>query len=177
MSSSMSSLTRLNKWLARRIFDRLMRKVVAVRPPDFVIGNDPSNPYMRRWWVVLRNRFFNVYLHRILRDDEDRDALHDHPWASLSLCLSGEVGEIYKSSVGNQTRVAREGDWVYRGSRFAHALFLTSGPAWTLFMTGPRIREWGFWCAKNSPAGGWRPWQDYVSARDHGKVGAGCGEL
>jgi hypothetical protein len=50
------------------------------RDPDFIIGNPP---YMLRWWLLPRNPTFNVYYHRILRDDDDR-ALHDHPWPSFS---------------------------------------------------------------------------------------------
>lgn len=59
------------------------------RKPDFVIG-DLSNPYLLRWWVIPRNRFFNVYLHKFLRDDDDR-ALHDHPWWSMSIILSSTL--------------------------------------------------------------------------------------
>jgi len=55
------------------------------RPPDFVIG-PPDDPYMRRWWLLPRNRVLNVYLHHVRHDDDDR-ALHDHPWASLSILL------------------------------------------------------------------------------------------
>lgn len=38
-------------------------------PPDFVIGDD----YLRRWWVIPRNPYANVYLHEILHSDEGRD--------------------------------------------------------------------------------------------------------
>lgn len=58
----------------------IRRRLLAIakrRPPDVVIGGDAS-PYMRRWWVIPRNRRFNVYLHHFLRSDDDR-ALHDHP--------------------------------------------------------------------------------------------------
>lgn len=46
------------------------------RLPDFVIGDDPDRPYLRRWWIVPRNEYCNVYLHEILRSDDDR-AGHD----------------------------------------------------------------------------------------------------
>jgi hypothetical protein len=60
-----------------------------MREPDFVIGADsPGGPYMRRWWIIPRNRFLNIYLHQILRDDDDR-ALHDHPWWNVSIILRG----------------------------------------------------------------------------------------
>ncbi len=41
----------------------------------------------------------------------------------------------------------------------------------TLFMTGPRRREWGFLCPQ-----GWRPWYEFVDPVDEGAIGPGCGE-
>ena len=64
------------------------------RPPDFIIGPDKNKPYMRRWYVIPKNRFFNIYLHQFLCDDEDR-ALHDHPWWSMSIILKGGYKEWF----------------------------------------------------------------------------------
>jgi hypothetical protein len=58
-----------------------------MRDPDFVIGR-AGRPYLRRWWVIPRNRWFNIYLQEILQDDDDR-ALHDHPWVNCSIILRG----------------------------------------------------------------------------------------
>lgn len=66
------------KWFERISWDRA---------PDFVIGRT-GDPYMERWWLIPRNRFFNIYLHRFWRSDDDR-ALHDHPWVNLSILLKG----------------------------------------------------------------------------------------
>lgn len=145
-------------------------QLAAMRPdraPDFVIGGADA-PYMLRWWVIPRNDLFNVYYHRILRDDEDR-ALHDHPWPSLSIMVSGEMNEVLPDRV----RRVRAGDVVYRGPDFAHRLELIDGaPAETLFITGPRVRDWGFHCPK-----GWVLWSDFVDPSDSGAVGRGCGEM
>jgi hypothetical protein len=137
------------------------------RDPDFVIG-DPARPYMLRWWLLPRNETFNVYYHRVLRDDDDR-ALHDHPWPSFSIMVSGRLREITPEG----PRVIRSGDCVYRGPDFAHRLELIDGePAETLFITGPKVREWGFHCPK-----GWVVWSDFVDAGNPGGVGRGCGEM
>lgn len=61
------------------------------REPDFYVGGK-QNPYMMRWWIIPRNRYFNIYLHKFLRDDEDR-ACHSHPWKSLSIILKGNYIE------------------------------------------------------------------------------------
>lgn len=58
------------------------------RWPDMVIG-DNDNPYLLRWYVIPRNRIFNIYLHKFVRSDDDR-ALHDHPWSwNMSLIIKG----------------------------------------------------------------------------------------
>ncbi len=168
---------------------RLLRSALAVmarRPPDKNIGG-PVRPYMRRWWLFPRNRWFNIYLHDFRRPDDDR-ALHDHPWPSLSVLLQGDLIETYApipalaaEPAHQRTRLLTPGAIVWRGPRFAHRLSLTwhprtlePVPAITLFIVGPRVREWGFWCPKNSPAGGWRLWRKFVAPDDPGAVGPGC---
>lgn len=127
---------------------------------DFVIGDH----YLERWYVIPRNRFFNLYLHLIYRDDDDR-ALHDHPWHSLSYVVSGTLLEVVKGG----DKVRRSGQWVYRSAKLAHRLEVVNGPVVTLFFTGPRVRAWGFHCPK-----GWVYWRTFVDPDDSGKAGRGC---
>ena len=152
-------------------------KIMDSRPPDFVIG-PKEDPYMLRWWAIPRNKYFNIYLHKILHDDDDR-ALHDHPWPSLSLMTSGGLFETYiNSNDVHKRRWISIGEWIYRNPNFAHRLQLAqygdkpAQPATTIFMTGPRIREWGFHCPK-----GWRHWKDFVNQENKGEQGVGCGEI
>ena len=42
-----------------------------MREPDFIIGG-AERPYIRRWWIIPRNKLFNIYLHQVLRDDDER---------------------------------------------------------------------------------------------------------
>ena len=133
------------------------------REPDFKVGPEDA-PYLLRWWLIPRNDTFNVYYHRMLRDDDDR-ALHDHPWPSLSICTSGGLREVTEAG----SRIILQGDCVYREPEMAHRLELIGSPAETLFITGPRVREWGFHCPN-----GWIHWQAFVAPDDSGKVGAGC---
>src|SRR3546814_4215417 len=78
--------------MVKGILRVLHARIVDRRPPNFVIGGQ-QDPYMRRWWVIPRNRFINIYLHQVLRPDDDR-ALHDHPWINLSIILDGGYWEI-----------------------------------------------------------------------------------
>lgn len=134
------------------------------RPPDFIIGG-VDDPYMKRWWVIPRNRWFNIYLHRILKSDDDR-ALHDHPWMNLSIILRG----AYYEYSGSGRRLRSRGSLVFRRAEVAHRLEVVSGRStWTLFITGPVVREWGFICPQ-----GWRHWREFTDSRDSGSVGKGC---
>lgn len=144
-----------------------MVKIAQSRPPDFIIGT-PSDPYLRRWWAIPRNRIFNIYLHQFLRSDDDR-ALHDHPWWNCSLLLKGEYTEHTIPAGGiNVRKVYKAGNVKLRHARYAHRLELHAGECWSLFITGPAMRSWGFHCPQ-----GWRHWRDFV-AENPGEIGRGC---
>ncbi|HJQ59414.1 MAG TPA: hypothetical protein VJ890_21080 [Vineibacter sp.] len=146
------------------------------RAPDIVIGGE-DRPYLRRWHVIPRNRWLNVYLHQFLRSDDDR-ALHDHPWVNVSVLLSGR----YFEHTADGQRILRRpwrpwAPWrlVVRRATAAHRVELLpdgiSGetPCWSLFLTGPRVREWGFHCPK-----GWVPWRDFTAGKHDEMIGKGC---
>lgn len=131
------------------------------REPDYIIGGN----YMRRWWVVPRNAWCNVYLHEILRSDDDR-ALHDHPWDNTSLVIAGRY--IEHTPYGAYER--RPGHSVTRKAAAPHRLEIPEGErAVSLFMTGPKVREWGFHCPN-----GWRHWEEFCAPGDSSRVGKGC---
>lgn len=133
------------------------------RPADFIIGED----YLFRWWVVPRNEGSNTYLHKICRGDDDR-ALHDHPWPNVSYVLFGQ----YLEHTPEGSFLRQAGDVVVRAATDRHRLeLIDSKPCISLFSTGPKVRDWGFWCPQ-----GFVPWQQFVSASDKGAIGRGCGE-
>ena len=134
------------------------------RGPHFVIG-DPQQPYMKRWYILPRNPILNVYLHQFLHDDDDR-ALHDHPWPSVSICVKGRLRDITES----RRREIGFGGVAIRRSTHAHRIELLTPTAWTLFLTGPTLREWGFHCPQ-----GWVHWRDFVDHTNTGNIGKGCG--
>ena len=45
----------------------------------------------------------------------------------------------------------------FRRATHMHRIVIDEGPVWTLFITGPRIRQWGFLCPK-----GWIYWRDFT---------------
>lgn len=158
---------KLPKIIVNIMFNRLLA-IAGSREPDLYIGGR-QNTYLRRWYVIPRNRWFNVYLHQFLRSDDDR-ALHDHPWVNVSLLLAGEYTEVLPTKGGTTTsRILKAGNLAFRGPTSAHRVLLHDGPAWTLFITGPRVREWGFWCPH-----GWRHWEEFTAGPKGESVGKGC---
>ena len=163
------SVGKLPRWLHRALLNFAHRRLDTA--PDFVIGGD----YLLRWWILPRNPLLNVYLHVFGRSDDDR-ALHDHPWASCSIVLTGGYWEVLPCSpsipIASTFEVWRApGAVVVRGAREAHRIALDPGEyCVTLFITGPRVRSWGFWCPR-----GWRHWKEFTNPKDGGAtVGRGC---
>lgn len=168
--------------LIDRLANLLIRRISTAREPDLIVGRDhPDGAYLNRWWVIPRNRFFNVYLHQFLRDDDDR-ALHDHPWVWCSLLLRGGYVEHTIRAGGVHQRRTRSAPSVkFSLPSRAHRVELFKvtpripGPAyplscWTLFITGPVVRQWGFHC----PERGWIPSYEFIDPNDLGAVGKGC---
>ena len=119
--------------------DKKTDHIIASRKPDYIIGS-PDTPYMKRWWVIPRNIIFNIYLHQIIRSDDDR-ALHDHPFSNISLIIKGGYVEHTIAQGGVHYKTKREaGNVIARLATKAHRLEVLpfqAEPAKTLFITGP----------------------------------------
>ncbi|SKS53190.1 hypothetical protein [Mycobacteroides abscessus] len=116
------------------------------------IGGE-DDPYLLRWYLIPRNKRLNIYLHQFIRSDDDR-ALHDHPWWFWSFVLAGH----YYEHRADGRRIKRH--WAsiaYRAAKTRHRVELpkSNDPmslleredcCWTIVVTGPRTRDWGFWC-------------------------------
>lgn len=166
---------------------------LALRKPDVVLGGE--RPYMHRWYLTRQHWLLNnIYLHNILRSDDDR-ALHDHPWWNVSIVLRGGywewtrrpdaeerryIVEMYRLEVLDtdiyQRRWRGPGSIVFRRATQAHRLELPAGrTCWSLFITGRKSREWGFHCPK-----GWKFWRDFIDCPtgepNGAEIGPGCGD-
>jgi hypothetical protein len=164
----------------------LMRDVANFRAPDEVIPTATGKPYLRRWHVTAKGQGPATYLHHFLASDEDR-ALHDHPWDSIGIILSGSYLEHiarptlkWPGGPGShydptpEVVVRHTGDVVHRDAHHTHRVELfedVRGPldCWTLFLVGHRRRDWGFAC----PDGG-VPWQEFTAPGPNG-LSRGCG--
>jgi hypothetical protein len=134
---------------------------------------------------------FNVYVHKFLRDDDDR-ALHDHPWWFVSIILRGGYIEHTESVERRMVLRCRSSifdvrsPWWrrsvgYRPATWTHRVALPHSPnggrvpCWTLIITGPKVREWGFWCPEFTEGlARRRIGERFVHWREWGD--GGCGE-
>lgn len=109
--------------------------------------------YMRRWYLLCFPRLFSIRVHHIQLPDLDRWP-HDHPWHFLSIILRGTYWEEWCKAT--EFRTGPHAEWVpsryNRRRRFnfkwntdLHKItrFERDG-SWTLIITGPEAREWGF---------------------------------
>jgi hypothetical protein len=163
-------------------FIEWIRTLFSGRPHFYIGGRD--NPYLLRWYLIPRNRWLNVYLHKFMRDDDDR-AMHCHPWWFISILIKGEYaehrgipGEYHGLPMVSFSRVERRAPSIaYRRATDRHRIELRKFmhvrpiPCWTIVITGRKLREWGFYCPK-----GFVPWHEFVAQEDHGNIGKGCGD-
>lgn len=139
-----------------------LRRLLTGRPHQEI--GPPDRPYLLRYFVIPHNSVVNVYLHKFVASD-DPDALHDHPWMFASLCLAGRYREILPSG---RAELRRPGTVAVRRAAARHRVELLADgrggehPCWTLLVTGPKVREWGFWCRER-----FVPWT---------RFDGGCGE-
>lgn len=133
--------------------------------PDLVIAPD-GVPYLYRWHLARTNPG-SCYFHIQVADDPERP-LHDHPADNCSVILSGGYDELLDMAPQDMagpptTYKRRSGDMIFRKAEWAHRLLLPPGFRYTmtLFMFGPKRREWGFWTKT-----GWVPYTAVTETHD-----------
>ena len=114
--------------------DRILMRFI----PHFVITGGDGSAYLVRYYLI-KIPVFRIFLHHILRSDEDRH-LHDHPWNFVSLILWNGYREERPDGVHPRC----PGHVVRRLRTHAHRLELKR-PAWTLVFSTGRKYDWGFY--------------------------------
>lgn len=117
-----------------------------------VIG-PAKDPYMVRYILFRWGELPRLYLHKFLRSDDER-APHNHPWWFVSLVLRGHYLEY--NDVPPNPSMRKRFSLAFRGLDVFHRVALPNGfrkdgsygplPCWTLVVTGPDVRGWGFRC-------------------------------
>ena len=127
-----------------------------------------NEPYLERYYLFLKDRKkfpFNVFLHRFLKGDPDD--VHDHPWGYFTIILKGGYYEWTPEFDHRGIKIGETRHWRGPGhfrvcsSTSYHRIELAEGvECWTLFMPGPKQRDWGF-LVKNK----WVQWEQYLANR------------
>lgn len=104
---------------------------------------------------IVQTPWASIYLHRLDVPDPGVD-LHDHPWPFVSLILRGGYTEVVTEARQAHTLDRPEGYRYWRSGTVhrlrateAHRIYrLDRSPTWTLVLTGPRSRSWGFYTSE-----------------------------
>jgi hypothetical protein len=128
-----------------KLLEKLGRKRI-------VMDRVNNEPYLERYYLFLKDREnfpFNVFLHKFLKGDPDD--LHDHPWPYATLILKGGYYEWTPEFNSEGQKIGETRHWRGPGHfrickpTSYHRIELKDGvTAWTLFMPGPKQRDWGF---------------------------------
>jgi hypothetical protein len=161
--------------MINRVITKLC-ETVASRLEKKTIYRDDGIPYLERYYIFHSDQFKflpGVYLHKFLSSDEDVE-LHDHPWRlSGSLILTGGYLEQRRYNKGDNqlvlTHLLSPGSInIIKGSTF-HRVDLIEDFAWTLFVSGNKVRDWGFWHPKTKK---YTPWKEFVEKKRHQQLDA-----
>lgn len=163
---------------------------VSKLPPVRVIANRMgTGPYLSRWYVkghpymadgsnpfndkgetmpnVIWPRGVGVLIHKF-HESDDQD-FHNHPfqWALSFILVAGYDEERLQKDGTVKKRRVRPWTFNFIRANDFHRVDLSYGTAWTLFITGPKIQNWGFWVTKIKK---YLPWRNYIDAKRAGEL-------
>jgi hypothetical protein len=79
-------------------------------------------------------------VHHWLAPDDER-AFHDHPWWFITIVVRGNYADHSPAGVDH----LRTGSVRLRRALHQHTVVPDARGAWTVVITGPKSRSWGFW--------------------------------
>ena len=141
-------------------------ELYALRAETWSHLNEITEPTMDRTALFPKNDFNNHFLHKYTQGEFGAPALHDHPWWSISFLLYGKLEEVTYDVPQSELEDFRYGyqpiekkvirpNWpikrepiprvLVRPPGLVHTVQLKSEKAATYFVTGPRVRNWGFY--------------------------------
>ncbi len=144
-------------WTLVKLFPRRHRTV-------YIEGE----PYLLRFYIKRNGWLPGIYLHHFYMGDTDRE-LHNHPWKmSGSLILTGGYIEerllespAFPIPIRTKERVGPGRINIIRADDF-HRVDLIEGSAWTIFVSGKKVQDWGF---LDTETGQYIPHREYLAEK------------
>ena len=90
-------------------------------------------------WQIIKTPWFSLYLHNILKEDQDRHQ-HDHPWNISVLILWGG----YWEESGNKLKFCRPGTVVKHKYNEFHKIKEILASTWSLALVSNPKHKWGY---------------------------------
>ncbi len=140
------------------------RAALEALPHREIVRDEGGDLYLTRYLVASLPGDVYVYVHCFHASDAD-DEQHDHPWAwAGSLILAGGYLEERLGAFGYTWRRRWRPGMVnlLKGDTFHRVELVDGRPAWTLFVTGPRVKSWGF---RDLKTGAVTPWKVRLAQR------------
>lgn len=114
---------------------------------------------------LFKSKHFNIYLHRLSAPGWHPEC-HDHPWSFLAILLWRGYLERTTYMVTPETSGIKDtrkwpGQILWRPATFAHNVITPYGVSWSLILTGPVERKWGFLPCERHVGTSTLQWQDY----------------
>jgi hypothetical protein len=88
---------------------------------------------------LLVTPWFRVFLHRLWCPMWHPQG-HDHPWSFVAIVLKGG----YLERTQKECRWRGQGSVLYRPAEFVHNVVTGRDVNWSIVITGPKRRQWGF---------------------------------
>lgn len=101
---------------------------------------DPECPYAKRWVLTPIKGGPSFRIHHFMRSDDKR-YFHDHPWAFFTFVFKGGYTDVSEHGRDHLHRFSIR----RRSAYHRHTVEIDPGGVWTLVITGPYRRKWGFW--------------------------------
>lgn len=107
-----------------------------------------GKPYLLRCYLKHGGVFPGIYLHYFYVGDEERH-LHNHPWKNsrsfiLTCGYAEERLEWHSGEPVVQEYIRKPFTWNKISSRDFHRVKLINGNPWTIFISGKKMQDWGF---------------------------------
>lgn len=122
-----------------------------------ILDRESEEEYLHRYYYLNFRPFARIVLHKFLRSDID--GLHDHPWGFSTYILSGGYWETTQQGCFWRS----QGYHATQTSNFFHRISIDPEKAgedtWTLFMMGPKEKDWGFLNENDH----WVQWEEYLN--------------